>query len=301
MAVDRGQRGHAEIDVALPDVVPGPRARDHHRDLAAVERAFHLGVTGALGEHAGADQVLQHRRGLHCPRGIDANGAGVEAAVGLLREDRAARAGQQRPGEEALVVVPEDGLLAVRGELLVDGHDLFPVGGRRLEQRLVPDQADRLDRQRVAPGAALVLERCPGRILDLVVQRLARLDRHDQARLGPLAGAVVRPAEDVRALAGAGGGLELRRRVVGVLHHHLHAGVGRVVVADLLQAVVPLVGIDPDEQLQRLGSLCKRRAQERGRDAARRDAAQGGASAHAASCCVSATWRRNAWPAASNR
>ncbi len=301
MSVDRGQRGHAEVDVALPDVVPGPGARDHHRDLAAVERAFHLGVAGALGQHAGADQVLQHRRGPHRAGRVDAHRVGVEAAVGLLREDGAAGAGQQRPREEALVVVPEDGLLAVRGQILVDGHDLVPGGGRLLEHRLVPDQADGLDRQRVAPGAALVVERVPGRLLDLVVQRLARLHGHDEAGLGPFAGAIVRPAEDVGALAGAGGGLELGRCVVGVLHHHLHARVGRVAVADLLQAVVALVRIDPDQQLERLGRLCGRGEEEGARDGARHDAAPGRTHSHAASCCASATWRRKARPSASNR
>jgi hypothetical protein len=86
---------------------------------------------------------------------------------------------------------------------------------------LLYDQADGLDGERVAPDLAAVGEGLPRRESSISSRTRGRPHRHDQAGLGPLAHAVVRPAHDVRALAGGGRGLELVGRALGVLHHHL--------------------------------------------------------------------------------
>ena len=51
------------------------------------------------------------------------------------------------------------------------------------------------------------------------------------------------------------GGLELVGRTLGVLHHHRHARRGGERIAHLLQAVVALVAVDPDQQV---GGVCAR-------------------------------------------
>jgi hypothetical protein len=63
----------------------------------------------------------------------------------------------------------------------------------------------------------------------------------------------MRPAPDVGTLARGGCLLELARRIFRVLDRDLDAVLLGEVVTDLLQAVVALVAVDPDQQPACLG------------------------------------------------
>ena len=58
----------------------------------------------------------------------------------------------------------------------------------------------------------------------------------------------MRPDPDVRTLAGGGGLLEFVRCVFRMLDHDFHAGLFGEFLADLGQAFVALVAIDPDQE-----------------------------------------------------
>src|SRR5690606_34050302 len=163
-------------------------------------------------------------------------------------------------------VVPKDRLYPIRQ---LHRGNLLEGRRRRGDQRLVVDEADRLDRHRIAPGLAVEAHRVPGEVEDAVLDLGRRLDRRDETRRGPFAEAVVRPDEDVRTVAGAGRLLELVRNRFRMLHDDLDAQLLGELVADGLQAVVALVAVDPDEELAVLEGRAQRgRGQEgRGRKA----------------------------------
>lgn len=243
-----GDRRHAEVDAALLGVGPGPGAADEHGRLALVEGGLGDAVVGALGHHPGVDQRLEGLRTLLGAVAVDPGAAGVIAAV-VGGEHVATVGSQQRPGEVGVVVIPENGALAGLGQLGVEFQHLVEGGRRRRYQGLVVEQADGLDCHRVAPQLAAVGHRIPGKILDLVLGLGTGGDRRDQPALRPFAEAVVGPDEDVRAVAGGGGLLELVGGAVRVGHLHGDAGVGGEALADLGQALVALVAVDPDDQL----------------------------------------------------
>ena len=297
-AGDAGDRPDAEVDLGLPDVVPGPGAVDHHRHLAGSELRLHVGVTRALRHVAVFDQALDLLHADQRAGAVEPGLAGIERALRVAAEDVATTTGNHRPAEKELVVGPENGSFAALGQLLVERDDLVETGRRGLHQSLVVDQADRLDGDRVAPGLALPGECRPGRRLDLVANAFGRPDRHDEPGLGPFADAVVRPAKDVRPLAGASCCLELVGGAFGVLHDDLDARGLAERIANFLQAVVTLVAVDPDQQAQLV--LGVGYAGWRGQ--AERDAHQDEQLGHQAASVRSAlTWRRSASPAASNR
>ncbi|MNF75518.1 hypothetical protein D3C84_575860 [compost metagenome] len=72
------------------------------------------------------------------------------------------------------------------------------------------------------------------------------------------------PDEDVRTVTGGGGLLELVGSTVGVRHFDLDPGVGGELLADLGQAFVTLVAIDPDNQLAFLDGRLSRQRQAQG-------------------------------------
>ena len=72
---------------------------------------------------------------------------------------------------------------------------------------------------------------------------------NQQTGLDPLTVTVVSPEEDVRAVAGGGGLLELHFYLIRVSDGHLDAGLGFELLAYFGQAVVALVTVDPDGQL----------------------------------------------------
>ncbi len=104
-------------------------------------------------------------------------------ALGVAPERVAAGGGQEREREVRVVVVPEDRVLALLLELLVEREDLLEGLGRRRDQRLVVDEPDGLDGQRVAPLLAAERERVEADLLELRSLKTSPWGR--SARRGP--------------------------------------------------------------------------------------------------------------------
>src|SRR5690606_4850913 len=157
------------------------------------------------------DQLLEDGRALLGTFAVDARLAEVITAVSLGK-DVAIVGRQQRPGEIGVVVIPENGALAVCGQLLVNGEDFIEVRWRRRDQRLVVDQRRRFDRHGIAPQLAVVTHGIPGEVGDITLAGGTGVDRRDQPALRPFAEPIMGPDEDVRSVAGGGGLLKLVRR-----------------------------------------------------------------------------------------
>src|SRR5262249_21975703 len=105
------------------------------------------------------------------------------------------------------------------------------------------------DRHRVAPYLAAEGEGVPAHVLELRLELGVRVHRLDEPGGDPLAGAVVRPDEDVGPLAGGRRLLELGRRILRALAGPRGPGVLGALLADGVEAVVRLVAVDPDLEL----------------------------------------------------
>ena len=124
------------------------------------------------------------------------------------------------------------------------------VAGGVGDEVLVVDEADGFDGDRVAPDLAVEGHGVPGEVEDAVLD-LGGSGSTGAIRPagGPFAEAVMGPDEDVGAVAGGGGLLELVGHRLRMLDDDVDAELVGELVADRLQAVVALVAVDPDQEL----------------------------------------------------
>src|SRR5690606_33535337 len=142
-------------DAPLAKVRPGPGPTDGHRRVALVERRLGSAVVGGLGHDALVGQLLEDGGALLGTFAVYARLADVVTAV-FIGKNVAIVGRQQRPGEIGVVVIPENGALTVRGQLLVDGEDFIETRRWRRHQRLVVDQRRRFHGHGIAPQLAVV-------------------------------------------------------------------------------------------------------------------------------------------------
>ncbi len=215
-------RGDAQIGLVLEllageGVSDGPRAVDHHRDLAVLERRLHVlpAVGGVRLGGPGVDQLLDDLHGLDAGLLVDrdALALGVDQVAALAVEE----------GQEPVRVVAaqvEAGLAGLVLDLLRDGLQLVDGRGHLdagvLEDLLVVEEAHRVDdlRHRVRLAVVLGTGRGLRQEVLVVLERGGAVQRCQVAEVRELGGPGDLGADHVGgAGAGLGGVLELVLRL----------------------------------------------------------------------------------------
>ncbi|MNV28738.1 hypothetical protein D3C71_1199390 [compost metagenome] len=215
--------------------------------MALIEGGFGNGVIGI-----GVDLLVFHQIDDELQTGLrtgvgDANVLDVVFAIFIL-EGITAIGGDNRPGEVGFLQVPHDGAFAFGAQFFVQRRDLFPGFWRLFDQVFVVNQRQRFHGDRVADQLAVVAHSVPGEREQLVLEGFGRMDFRQQAGLRVAAKAVMGPEDDVRAVAGGGNLRVLLFQLVRVFDGHFDAGVFLKLFADLGQAVIAFIAVDPDNQ-----------------------------------------------------
>ncbi len=235
-----------KVDAGFLVVGPGPRAVDDTGDFAVFERRVKDTVVNTFGH----DTVFDHAADfLHCfdrARMVHTGFLRIVLAVDLLK-GIAALGGHDAVVEVGVVVPVQQRLLAAFGQLGGRVTDVLPGVVRRVDDVGVADLGRPFDRNRVAVGLAVVGHGAP-EIVQPGLDRVARLDRREQTGLGPVTEAVVRPDENVRTFADGSFFLEFLGYRIRGFHGDGNTQFFIETITDGLQAIVALVGVDPDQQ-----------------------------------------------------
>ncbi|SBG74474.1 Uncharacterised protein [Klebsiella variicola] len=155
----------------------------------------------------------------------------------------------QRPGEVRFLQVEHQRALTFRFQRFIQRRDLFPGFRRVRHQVLVINQGQGFNRHRIGDQFAVKAHGIPGEGIEFVLERFVRGDFSQQAGLCVAAETVMRPEDDVRAVAGRRNLRELLFQLVRMLYGNFNAGVFFKLFTHFSEAVIAFVAVNPDNQL----------------------------------------------------
>ncbi len=191
------------------------------------------------------DQEVQARFGA---RGVDADVFHVIFAVFKLKRVTAV-SGNNRPREVRFLKVKHQRALALRLQFFIEFRDLFPGFWRVRNKIFVVNQGERLNRYRVSNQLAVVTHGIPGEREQFVLEGFIGRNFCQQARLCVATETVMRPEDDIRAVAGRRNLREFLFQFVRVFNGDFDAGIFLEFFTHFGQAVVAFVAVNPDYQL----------------------------------------------------
>ncbi|SAG55397.1 Uncharacterised protein [Enterobacter asburiae] len=155
----------------------------------------------------------------------------------------------ERPGEVRLLQVEHQGGFTFRLQLFIQFRDLFPGFRWVWYQVFVVNQRQGFNRDRVSDQLAVIANGIPGEREQLVLEGFIWRHFCQQARLRVTPETVMRPEDDVRAVAGCCNLRELLFQLVRMFYGNFDAGIFFEFFAHFGQAVIALIAVNPDNQL----------------------------------------------------